>query len=174
MIKLWFEMFWINIGYSPPLSWKMGSHCLMSICMQSIWILPRSSLCPRSCLRLLLSAVSGRMHVLALNKKWNMKKKMTTTKFGGGKKRGILVMNIWCLYLKEKRKFSTPSIVSEILFLHLLRVVYPNLEHYSIEKAEGVSEAGFKGICKRKTPLPFAIPSTGKHVNKAGSTLHLD
>lgn len=83
-------------------------------------------------------------------------------------------MNIWCLYLKENRKFSTPSIVSEILFLHLLRVVYPNLEHYSIEKAEGVSEAGFKGICKRKTPLPFAIPSTGKHVNKAGSTLHLD
>lgn len=76
--------------------------------------------------------------------------------------------------MKENRNFSTPSIVSEILFLHLLRVVYPNLEHYSIEKAEGVSEAGFKGICKRKTPLPFAIPSTGKHVNKAGSTLHLD
>jgi hypothetical protein len=40
--------------------------------------------------------------------------------------------------------------------------VYPNLEQYSVEKAEGVSEAGFKGICKRKTPLPFAIPSTGK------------
>lgn len=74
------------------------------------------------------------------------------------------------MYLKENRKFSALDIVSEFLFLHLRRVVYPNLEHYSIEKAEGVSEAGFKGICKRKTPLPFAIPSTGKCLNKAGTT----
>lgn len=74
------------------------------------------------------------------------------------------------MYLKENRKFSALDIVSESLFLHLRRVVYPNLEHYSIEKAEGVSEAGFKGICKRKSPLPFAIPSTGKCLNKAGTT----
>lgn len=44
----------------------------------------------------------------------------------------------------------------------VLRIVYPSLEQYSIEKAEGVSEAGFRGISKRKSPLPFAIPSTGK------------
>lgn len=99
MIKLWFEMFWINIGYSPPLSWKMGSHCLMSICMQSIWILPRSSLCPRSCLRLLLSAVSGRMHVLALNKKWNMKWQPPK---GGGGRRGEYLSWIYdaCIWRK--------------------------------------------------------------------------
>lgn len=66
LTELPFDMFWINTGYSPPLNWKMGSHCLMSICMQSIWILPRSSLCPRSYPRLPLSAVSGRTQVLAL------------------------------------------------------------------------------------------------------------
>lgn len=48
------------------------------------------------------------------------------------------------------------------LWFSVLRIVYPSLEQYSIEKAEGVSEAGFRGISKRKSPLPFAIPSTGK------------
>lgn len=101
---------------------------------------------------------------------------MTIIKFGkgGGKKRGIFVMNIWCLYLKENRKFFILSIVSEILFLYLFRVVYLNFEYYSIEKVEGVSEVGFKGICKRKILLLFVIFFIGKYVNKVGLILYLD
>ncbi|XP_052708274.1 AT-rich interactive domain-containing protein 2-like isoform X2 [Crassostrea angulata] len=70
-------------------------------------------------------------------------------------------VHMYAEYLNFAKKFSLPQILSSAAFISCVRVVYPNLEHYSIEKAEGVSEAGFKGICKRKTPLPFAIPSTG-------------
>lgn len=105
-----------------------------------------------------------------------MNKKMSIIKFGkgGGEKREIFVMNIWCLYLKENRKFFILSIVSEVLFLYLFRVVYLNFEYYSIEKVEGVSEVGFKGICKRKILLLFVIFFIGKYVNKVGLILYLD
>lgn len=46
--------------------------------------------------------------------------------------------------------------------------MYLNFEYYSIEKVEGVSEVGFKGICKRKILLLFVIFFIGKYVNKVG------
>ncbi|XP_062595234.1 AT-rich interactive domain-containing protein 2-like isoform X2 [Saccostrea cucullata] len=70
-------------------------------------------------------------------------------------------VHMYAEYLNFAKKFSLPQILSSNAFASCVKVVFPNLEQYSTEKAEGVSEAGFKGICKRKTPLPFAIPSTG-------------
>lgn len=93
---------------------------------------------------------------------------------GGTKKNLFTVFMIFFIYLKleyfdhrddfllqlTRHVFKLFSSVKQ--WFSVLRIVYPSLEQYSIEKAEGVSEAGFRGISKRKSPLPFAIPSTGK------------
>lgn len=93
---------------------------------------------------------------------------------GGTKKNLFTVFMIFFIYLKLEYFDHRDDFLLQLtrhvfklfrsvkLWFSVLRIVYPSLEQYSIEKAEGVSEAGFRGISKRKSPLPFAIPSTGK------------
>ncbi|KAK3098629.1 hypothetical protein FSP39_021380 [Pinctada imbricata] len=72
----------------------------------------------------------------------------------------VTQVHMYADYISFAKKFALPQILPSQAFFNCVKVVFPDLHQYNMEKADGLTEGIYKGLSKRLVPLPVTVSST--------------